>query len=397
MKALGLALGVGLWFTFLALPLAGLKVDYLAGTWELRGANLLWIFGGTALAYGLGQLWRTRLSRPAIAGLWSSFGVEPSLTRWLAYRPLRYFLVALLMALPLVASSYQTGVLVTLMMYMVLGLGLNVVVGIAGLLDLGYVAFYALGAYGYGLGHQYWCLSFWWALPLAGLLAALAGVVLGVPVLRLKGDYLAIVTLGFGEIIRLVLENWGEVTKGPAGVSGIPKPGLPGIRLGYEGENHLLYYLIFLLLLLSIGVNHRLVRSRLGRAWVALREDEIAAQAMGVNLTRTKLAAFAFGAFWAGMVGVFFAAKASFVNPASFTFAESAVLVCIVVLGGRGSVLGVILASLLLVLLPESMRFLQEYRMLLFGAVMVFSMVFLPQGLVKNPRPWYLKPKPEEP
>lgn len=397
MKALGAAIGVGLWFAFLALPLAGLKVDYLTGTWEFRAANLGWIFCGAALAYGLLRLWRAQKSSSPATGLWASFGVERGAVQWLEYRPLRYFVVALLMALPLVASSYQTGVLVTLMMYMVLGLGLNVVVGIAGLLDLGYVAFYALGAYGYGLGHQYWGLSFWWALPLAGLLAALAGVVLGVPVLRLRGDYLAIVTLGFGEILRLVLENWGEVTNGPAGISGIPKPSLFGLQLGFEGENHLLYYLIFLLLLLSIGVNHRLVRSKLGRAWVAIREDEIAAQAMGINLTRTKLAAFAFGAFWAGMVGVFFAAKASFVNPASFTFAESAVLVCIVVLGGRGSVLGVILASLLLVLLPESMRFLQEYRMLLFGAVMVFSMLFLPQGLVKNPRPWYLKPQPEEP
>ncbi|OGG97537.1 MAG: hypothetical protein A2508_08035 [Candidatus Lambdaproteobacteria bacterium RIFOXYD12_FULL_49_8] len=300
-----------------------------------------------------------------------------------------------LLVMPMLTNQYQTSILITAMMYIVLGLGLNIVVGMAGLLDLGYVAFYATGAYVYGMLNLYWDWGFWAALPVAGLLAALLGTLLGIPVLRLRGDYLAIVTLGFGEIIRLVLENSENITHGPAGIANLPKPELLWTKLDFDQQNLYLYYLIFALMALAMLTNRRLQNSRMGRAWLALRENELAAQAMGIDLTKTKLAAFATGAFWAGIVGVFFAAKSSYINPASFSFHESAIILSIVVLGGMGSVLGVVLAAVLLILLPEYLRFLQEYRMVIFGVLMVLTMIFKPDGLVPNARPYYLK-EPDE-
>ncbi|MDT8448071.1 MAG: branched-chain amino acid ABC transporter permease [bacterium] len=385
---------VGCWFVFLTLPLVGLQTDYLEGTWEFKGLNLLAVFGLSIL---FSWAWRWLAARRG------KVQFEPNSVPWaplsLAQLSDTRFLLALsalLLTLPMVASSYQTGILSTAMIYIVLGLGLNIVVGMAGLLDLGYVAFYAVGAYAYGLLNLHFGLGFWALLPIAGMLAAVFGVMLGIPVLRLRGDYLAIVTLGFGEIIRLVLENWGEVTEGPSGIAGIPKPQIPGVELDFDAQAAFIYYLLFLLVLLAIGVNRRLQHSRMGRAWLALREDEIAAQAMGIDLTRTKLTAFGLGAFWAGIVGVVFAAKSSFINPASFTFHESAIILSIVVLGGMGSILGVVLAALVLILLPEYLRFLADYRMLIFGAVMVLTMVFKPEGLITNPRPTFERPDDAE-
>ncbi len=246
-----------------------------------------------------------------------------------------------------------------------------------------------MGAYSYALLNYHFQLGFWIVLPIGGLFAALFGIILGFPVLRLRGDYLAIVTLGFGEIIRLVLENWSAFSMGPSGISNIPRPGFFGIQLGLNDAITYLYYLMIIAVICTIFVVNRLQDSRLGRAWIALREDEIACQAMGIDKRKTKLVAFSLGAFWAGLMGVVFAAKTTFINPASFTFLESAIILSIVVLGGMGSIVGVIIGALILILMPEYLRALSEYRMLAFGAVMVMMMVFRPQGMISNVRRTY--------
>jgi branched-chain amino acid transport system permease protein len=279
--------------------------------------------------------------------------------------------------------------MVTALIYVITGLGLNIVVGLAGLLDLGYVAFYAVGAYSYALLNYHFGLGFWVVLPIGAGLGLIFGILLGFPVLRLKGDYLAIVTLGFGEIIRLILENWNEFSFGPSGIANIPRPGLFGIDMSLQQATNYLYFVMIFLALVTIFVVRRLQDSRIGRAWIALREDEVACQAMGVDKTRTKLSAFAMGATWAGMAGVVFAAKTTFINPASFTLWESIIILCVVVLGGMGSVLGVILGALTLILLPEYLRVFSEYRLLVFGAVLVVMMVFRPGGIVAAARRTY--------
>ena len=291
--------------------------------------------------------------------------------------------------------------------YVMLGWGLNVVVGLAGLLDLGYVAFYAVGAYSYALLATNFGLSFWVCLPLAGFLASLWGVMLGFPVLRLRGDYLAIVTLAFGEIIRLVITNWQSLTGGPNGVSGIPRPTLFGIpltagddglaaRLGIEYDPTqrivFLFYVILALALLTNWVTIRLRRLPIGRAWEALREDEVACRALGINTTTTKLTAFATGALFGGFAGAFFATRQGFISPESFTFQESALVLAIVVLGGMGSQLGVALAALTMIGGFELFRGLEQYRMLVFGIAMVLLMIWRPRGLIGHRSPTvYLK------
>jgi branched-chain amino acid transport system permease protein len=294
--------------------------------------------------------------------------------------------------------------------YVMLGWGLNVVVGLAGLLDLGYVAFYAVGAYSYGLLSTSFGLSFWVCLPLAGILAAFWGVLLGFPVLRLRGDYLAIVTLAFGEIIRLVIINWQELTGGPNGVSGIPRPTLFGIPLipGPDGlaaklgipfsPTHrivFLFYLILALALLTNWVTIRLRRLPIGRAWEALREDEVACRALGINTTTTKLTAFATGAMFGGFAGAFFATRQGFISPESFTFQESALVLAIVVLGGMGSQLGVALAALAMIGGFELFRSLETYRMLVFGLAMVLIMIWRPRGIIGHRAPTVFLKKAE--
>jgi branched-chain amino acid transport system permease protein len=286
--------------------------------------------------------------------------------------------------------------------YVMLGWGLNVVVGLAGLLDLGYVAFYAVGAYSYALLATNFGLSFWVCLPMAGILASFWGVLLGFPVLRLRGDYLAIVTLAFGEIIRLVIINWQDLTGGPNGISGIPRPSFFGIpldpspnglaaRLGIEfSPTHrivFLFYLILALALLTNWVTIRLRRLPIGRAWEALREDEVACRALGINTTTTKLTAFATGAMFGGFAGAFFATRQGFISPESFTFQESALVLAIVVLGGMGSQLGVALAALTMIGGFELFRGLEQYRMLVFGVAMVLLMIWRPRGLIGHRAP----------
>ncbi|MES2752939.1 MAG: high-affinity branched-chain amino acid ABC transporter permease LivM [Pseudomonadota bacterium] len=295
--------------------------------------------------------------------------------------------------------------------YVMLGWGLNVVVGLAGLLDLGYVAFYAVGAYSYALLATTFDLSFWVCLPLAGILAAFWGVLLGFPVLRLRGDYLAIVTLAFGEIIRLILLNWQHVTGGPNGITGIARPSFFGIpltntedglaaRLGIEfSTTHrivFLFYLILALALLTNWVTIRLRRLPIGRAWEALREDEVACRALGINTTTTKLTAFAIGAMFGGLAGAFFATRQGFISPESFTFHESALVLAIVVLGGMGSQLGVALAALAMIGGFELFRGLEQFRMLVFGAAMVLLMIWRPRGLIGHRDPSIFLEKPAE-
>ncbi len=286
--------------------------------------------------------------------------------------------------------------------YVMLGWGLNIVVGLAGLLDLGYVAFYAVGAYSYALLATTFGLSFWICLPLAGILAAFWGMLLGFPVLRLKGDYLAIVTLAFGEIIRLVLLNWQHVTGGPNGISGVPRPSFFGIPLtpaddglaallGIEfSSTHRVVFLFYLILALALLTNWVTIRLRglpIGRAWEALREDEIACRSLGINTTKTKLTAFATGAMFGGFAGAFFATRQGFISPESFTFQESALVLAIVVLGGMGSQLGIALAALAMIGGFELFRGFEEFRMLVFGAAMVVLMIWRPRGLVGHREP----------
>jgi branched-chain amino acid transport system permease protein len=314
-----------------------------------------------------------------------------------------------------VSDRYVMDLSILVLTYVMLGWGLNIVVGLAGLLDLGYVAFYAVGAYSYALLAHYFDLGFWVCLPLAGILAAFWGVILGFPVLRLRGDYLAIVTLAFGEIIRIVLLNWYTFTNGPDGISGIPRPSFFGLEFergehgfaGFFGLDYspmhriiFLYYLILLLALLTNFVTIRLRRLPVGRAWEALREDEIACRSLGINTTNTKLTAFATGAMFAGFAGSFFATRQGFISPESFTFIESALILAIVVLGGLGSQIGVVIAAVVMIGGLEVLRELNflkvifgdnfdptSYRMLIFGLAMVVIMVWRPRGLISTRQP----------
>jgi branched-chain amino acid transport system permease protein len=375
------SLAVAAGFAALFLPLVAVRVDTVERTVRWRWGLLAWLAAG---AGALSWLWRAR--QRAAGGPGAAAAPPGGRTRALPGGPaaraaLAAAAAALALAFPWLFSSYQVNVMISALLFVMLGLGLSIVVGLAGLLNLGYAAFYAVGAYTYALLHARAGLGFWAALPAGGLLAAAFGVLLGFPVLRLRGDYLAIVTLGFGEIVRLVLENWSGLANGPAGIGDIPRPTLPGVALGLGGATILLYYIALALALATAAAVARLRDSRVGRAWLALREDETAAEAMGVDPARTKLAAFALGAFVAGVAGVLFAAKTTFVNPSSFTFLESAMILAVVVLGGMGSVAGVATAALLLVLLPEYLRAFAQYRMLLFGAALVLMMVFRPGGL----------------
>jgi branched-chain amino acid transport system permease protein len=388
----------------LAIPLVGFQtVERNA----VLGISLRfgWVAIGVAAVFAgrivLALLRALRPSPPAWALPWRVAPLRQS-------RIFGALLVLFAAALPFLpfSSRYLVDLATTVLIYVMLGWGLNVVVGLAGLLDLGYVAFYAVGAYSFALFAQWFGLSFWEGLPLAGLLAASFGLTLGFPVLRLRGDYLAIVTLGFGEIVRLVLINWVPVTNGPNGISDVPRPsffGMPFDRRAPPGVTtfsdffHIafnpgqrivfLYYVILALALITNAFTLRLRRLPIGRAWEALREDEIACRALGINPTTVKLSAFAIGAMLGGFAGSFFATRQGFISPESFTFIESATILAIVVLGGAGSQLGVVLAAVVLVTLPEFGRELAQYRMLLFGAAMVGIMIWRPRGLMARREP----------
>ena len=299
-------------------------------------------------------------------------------------------------------DRYVLDLSIQILTYVMLGWGLNIVVGLAGLLDLGYVAFYAVGAYSFALIATNFGLSFWACLPISGILACFWGILLGFPVLRLRGDYLAIVTLAFGEIIRLVLINWQSVTGGPNGVPGIPRPSFFGIPFNAEDNGFaatfgfeyspthrivFLFYVILALALLTNWVTIRLRRLPIGRAWEALREDEVACRSLGINTTNVKLTAFAMGAMFGGFAGSFFATRQGFISPESFSFSESALVLAIVVLGGMGSQVGVAVAALIMIGGFELFREFQLYRMLVFGFAMVLLMIWRPRGLIGHRAP----------
>lgn len=383
------------WFMVLTFPLMGLKINTTAKTMDLRwdrtalmGVSIFvlallwhWYFDRKALGRPM-----IPLSRRTLAGIRRVTG-NPLLRRGLPFAVLTGLLL-----MPWVSSMYQTNIMVSALLYVMLALGLNIVVGLAGQLVLGYAAFYAVGAYTYGLLFQYFGLGFWVSLPIGGFMAVLAGLLLGLPVLGLRGDYLAIVTLGFGEIVRLLLQNFGDITGGPRGISNIPRPGLFGADLGIEGSTIYIYYLVLAAVMMTILMITRLKNSRVGLALRALREDEIASTAMGIDTMKVKLSAFALCSCWAGFAGVIFASKTTFINPASFTFMESAMILSMVVLGGMGSIWGVVVAAMALILIPEYLRAFSEYRMLLFGGTMVLMMIFRPQGLVSDEKRDYNVP-----
>lgn len=387
---------ISLWFIFLTFPLMVVKVDPYEKTVLWRWENAVYIaIASFVISFVLKKLADRKATKEAEAKADEATVEETSsfIHRLIEdpKKKIALFVGLLVIALlfPMASSPYQVNIMSTALMYVVLGLGLNIVVGMAGLLDLGFVAFYAVGAYSYALLNMHFGLGFWAALPIGGLLAALFGLLLGFPVLRLRGDYLAIVTLGFGEIIRLVLENWSAFSQGPSGISNIPRPSFFGMDMTLTMAIDYVYYIMVVFVIITIFVVNRLQNSRLGRAWVALREDEIACQSMGIDKRKTKLVAFSLGAFWAGIVGVMFSAKTTFINPASFTFLESAIILAIVVLGGMGSIVGVIIGAFVLILMPEYLRGLSEYRMLVFGGVMVIMMIFRPQGIIGTLRRKY--------
>jgi len=389
----------------LGVPMIGLTtVDqggalHVATRWPVLAIFVTLCFIGRLLSrFGLDRLQLRRRSRPAAASKPRGSG---ALTAWIGWSCL-----GVALALPIVFSDnrYVVDTATTVLIYVMLGWGLNVVVGLAGLLNLGYAAFYAVGAYAYALLSTQFGWGFWQALPVAGALAAGFGLLLGWPTLRLRGDYLAIVTLGFGEIIRVVLINWTDLSNGPNGIASIPRPTFFGLPFKPDGDTptfasffsiefsplHRIIFLYYLILALAMLTNlfvSRLRKLPIGRAWEAIREDEIACQALGINVTNVKLSAFAISAMLGGCAGVFFAARQGFISPESFTFNESAIVLAIVVLGGTGSQLGVVLASLVLVLLPELGRDFADYRMLLFGAAMILIMIWRPGGILAKREP----------
>jgi branched-chain amino acid transport system permease protein len=362
----------------------------------------------TAIAFMGGLLWAfiPDQNRTTLAAL-----VPESLTvalgrarQWIGAALLVF---ALMLPVIFYHNRYILDLGIEILTYVMLGWGLNIVVGLAGLLDLGYVAFYAVGAYSYALIARTFGLSFFVCLPVAGTLAAMWGILLGFPVLRLRGDYLAIVTLAFGEIIRLVLINWQSLTGGPNGIAGIARPSFFGVPfspgphgfaasfgLEYSPTHRVvfLFYLILALALITNWVTVRLRRLPIGRAWEALREDEVACRSLGINTTMVKLTAFAMGAMFGGFAGSFFATRQGFISPESFTFSESALVLAIVVLGGMGSQLGVALAALVMLGGFELFREFEQYRMLVFGLVIVAIMVLRPRGLVGTRAPSLVLP-----
>jgi branched-chain amino acid transport system permease protein len=431
---------------FLFLPLIGFKtVQNMRNELELETRfPLLFIF--VALITGaklLGSLviepWQARRAlRPARENV-TVTAFKTGFATWFAPFGLGFVVVypiLIMLFAPQGALKWVDNFGIQILIYVMLGWGLNIVVGLAGLLDLGYVAFYAVGAYSFALlaknglpfivlapdfpflaieFFQLGAWAFWVLLPIAGCLAAFWGILLGFPVLRLRGDYLAIVTLAFGEIIRLVLINWVPVTGGYAGISGVPRPtffGIPfnanedgfaatvGLEFSPIHRTLFLYYVILALALVTAYVTIRLRQLPVGRAWEALREDEIACRSLGINTTNTKLTAFAMGAMFAGFAGSFFAARQGFISPESFTFLESATILSIVVLGGMGSQVGVAVAAVVMIGGTEIMRELDflkyvfgndfdptQYRMLIFGFGMVLIMIWKPRGLVGTREP----------
>jgi branched-chain amino acid transport system permease protein len=361
--------------------------------WQL--VALMFVVAASRIYYAP-QSWPLALIIVATTFIGVRFGFSAALLVFAVLFPVTFY-----------SNPYYLGIAIIILTYVMLGWGLNIVVGLAGLLDLGYVAFYAVGAYSYAIIAQAYGWSFWVCLPLAGLFAAFFGVLLGFPVLRLRGDYLAIVTLAFGEIVRIVLLNWISLTNGPNGIGSIPRAtffGIPfnptetgfaatfGLEFDPTHRTVFLFYVILALALITNWVTIRLRKLPVGRAWEALREDEIAVRSLGINPTNTKLTAFAIGAMFGGFAGAFFATRQGFISPDSFTFPESALILAIVVLGGMGSQIGVAVAATVMTASFELFREFEQFRLVIFGFAMVGIMVWRPRGLVSTREPTaYLK------
>lgn len=286
-------------------------------------------------------------------------------------------LLVLLAAAPFALGSYATVILTNAFLYVVLALGLNIVVGYAGLLDLGYAAFFAVGAYTVGILTERYGVNFWVTLPIALLIAGIAGVIIGGPTLRLRSDYLAIVTLGFGEIVRISARNM-KITGSASGLNGIQDPWL----FGWHIATPLDFYYVFLALgALAVFISVRLANSRLGRAWLYVRHDEDAAEAMGINRVRVKLAAYVIGAMFGAIAGAFFAVNLGAISPESFSFQQSVLILMAVVLGGMGKIPGVILGAFVVIIGPELLRSVGDLRLLVFAVFLLLTMLFRPSGL----------------
>ncbi len=407
------------WLLVLTFPLMVIRVNTITDTIEWRWERLLLVgVGGVVVTF----LWRFVQARQAergsrtgagpaspgpAAGLAGHGAENPEKLRItdrllarlnLSRKKLRSktvtvpAIVLILVAaivFPLLTSIYQVNIMISALIYVILALGLNLVVGLGGMLHLGHAAFFAFGAYTYGLLYVNFGIGFWVSIPIAAVVAGLAGLLLGIPVLRLRGDYLAIVTLAFAEIVRIVLNNWSSFTNGPGGIKRIPRPPLFGVDFDLTGAIRYTYFIALGMVIVAIFIVHRLENSRLGRQWVAMGEDSIASRAMGVNTTRAKLAAFVLSSMLAGVAGVVFAGKTTFINPASFTVWQSVLILSAVVLGGMGSIPGVVVGALILMLLPEYLRAFADYRLLIFGGLLVVMMVFRPGGIIPRRRRLY--------
>jgi branched-chain amino acid transport system permease protein len=386
--------GIGLvWFFGLLWPLLGIHAD---GTITFKNAVTVWliVFAATLFILILVLLYKAGLLTGITAPLGNAgrrmIQKAIAIPHWVGFS----LVLILAVLFPQVGSRFQVDTAINVLVYICLGLGLNIVVGLAGMLDLGYIAFYGVGAYTYALLNIHFGLSFWLALPIAAMIACLAGCIIGYPTLRMRGDYLAIVTLGFGEIVRIILNNWMSLTNGPNGILGIESPGIyyPSFADGFSFEHlwlrklNLVYYVILGLAVITIVAVRRLNFSRIGRAWEAIREDETAAELMGMNTFRLKLLAYAMGALFGGLAGTFFAARFRFVSPESFTFIESAIVLAMVVLGGMASIPGIIVGALLLIVLPEVFREFHHYRMFCLGGAMILMMQFRPEGIIPAKR-----------
>jgi branched-chain amino acid transport system permease protein len=376
-----------------AVLLVGLLSETIILSWGSRGLGLAirrFVFAGRGLSV-LGTVVIFVISG-GLSALWGSQGeriksrvkaLPPGRQRTLRWGGIGLGILVLLI-LPMLMRTYLSEVIDNVGLYILMGLGLNIVVGFAGLLDLGYVAFFAIGAYTMALltpsefGRA--SLTFWTALPFSVLAAVLAGVILGVPVLKMRGDYLAIVTMGFGEIVRiLVLSDFlAPFLGGAQGILKVPNPSIGSLEI-VKPEH--LYYLILAGCLLALFISWRLRDARLGRQWMALREDEDVAEAMGINLVRTKLLAFAIGAAFSGLSGAIFAAKLGSVYPHSFNLNVSIYVLCVIIVGGMGSLPGVMVGALVIMGLPELLREFAEYRMLMYGGLLIVMMLSRPEGL----------------
>jgi branched-chain amino acid transport system permease protein len=382
-----------LWLFGLLWPMLGIHAD---GTLTLQETVTVWLYllVGTFACLLLYILNTSGYLKIVVSPLSKTTGkikaAGTTLPAWFWFT----LIMAVALIYPQLAGRYGTDVAINVLLYICLGLGLNVVVGLAGMLDLGYIAFYGVGAYTYAVLNVNLGLGFWICLPFSAFFACLAGCIVGYPTLRMRGDYLAIVTLGFGEIIRIILNNWMTLTNGPNGILGVKPIGIfiPVFENGFTFEHfwvkklQFFYYFALGLTIIAIIAVKRLNSSRVGRAWEAIREDETAAELMGVNTFIYKLLAYAIGAVFAGLAGAFFAARMKFVSPESFTFLESAMVLCMVVLGGMGSIPGIILGVIALIALPEVFRQFDSYRMLIFGATMIIMMLFRPSGLIPAKR-----------